>query len=60
MTEDFTPYMDGQNCTAVVLGNDSSAEKILLAFPETGTHAEECRKFLAFFRLYHKEASERF
>ena len=36
MTEDFTPYMDGQNCTAVVLGNDSSAEKILLAFPERG------------------------
>lgn len=54
--EGFIPYMDDRVCTAVVLGNDSFTEKIsgkkdeklLLAFPETGIHAEECNMFLEF------------
>jgi len=52
MTEGFTPYMDERKCTAVVLGDGSSCEKVLLAFPETGQHFEECRGFLTFLRLW--------
>ena len=52
----FHPYIDGNVCTAIVLGNDSFTEKVsgkkdeklLLAFPETGVHTEECNMFLEF------------
>lgn len=58
MVEGLTPYIDGNICTAVVLGNDSFTEKIsgkkdekrLLAFPDTGEHMEECEMFLEFLR----------
>ena len=60
MTEGFIPYMDGNVCTAVVLGNDSFIEKVngkkneklLLAFPETGGHTETCEMFLKFLEMY--------
>ena len=51
MTEGFASYMDEQTCTAIVLNDDNASEKVLLAFPETGQHWEECRKFLSFLRL---------
>lgn len=54
----FTPYIDGDVCTGIVLGNDSFTEKItgkkdeklLLAFPETGEHTKECEMFLSFLK----------
>lgn len=60
MAEGFVPYMDGDRCRAVVLGNDGFTEKIsgkkdeklLLAFPETGGHVEEGKMFLEFLRSY--------
>lgn len=53
-TGGFAPYMDDGQCTAVVLGSDSFTElvngkkdeKLLLAFPSSGKHVEESRKFL--------------
>lgn len=56
VAESFHPYIDGNVCTAIVLGNDSFTEKVsgkkdeklLLAFPETGLHTEECNMFLEF------------
>lgn len=50
MTEGFMPYMDEGKCTAIALSDNSGSEKVLLAFPETGQHPEECRKFLTFLR----------
>lgn len=58
MAEGFTYYMDENLCTAVVLGNDSFTEnrtgkkdeKLLLAFPDTGQHPEECVMFLKFLK----------
>ena len=57
-TEGLTAYMDSGKCTAVVLGNDSFTEllsgkkdeKLLLAFPSSGKHTEENRRFLAYMK----------
>lgn len=52
----FTAYQDGGECTAVVLGDDRlTKEKLLLAFPSTGAHPKEGRKFLEYLRKELKE-----
>lgn len=61
--EGVVPYMDENICTAIVLGNDSFTErisgkkdeKLLLAFPETGQHTEECEMFLEFLKNFNTE-----
>ena len=52
-TGGFEAYMDGEICTAAVLGADSGPnqeswqieEKLLLAFPSNGKHKDEADKF---------------
>lgn len=60
----FEPYMDDGICTAVVLGKDnftkivsgSETERLLLAFPKTGKHEENSKKFLRYFcEVYEKK-----
>lgn len=43
---DFKVYIDNGKETAVVLVNDNSDEKLLLAFPDTGKNSENCNAFL--------------
>ena len=56
--EGFTLYEDGENITAVEVENtllshyleNETGEKMLLAFPDTGQHEDECKAFLDFIR----------
>ena len=65
-TQGLTPYMDGDSCRAVLLGNDGFTErvsgkkdeKLLLAFPENGKHEEECRLFLQYLKNTEREGEE--
>lgn len=55
-TEGFERYMDGEDCTAVVLDTDhfmekacgKKGEKLLLAFPANAKHTEERGTFLSY------------
>lgn len=57
-TEGFTLYEDSGDITAVEVEDtmlsgyleNETGEKLLLAFPDTGQHEDECRAFLDFIR----------
>lgn len=65
-TEGLAPYLDDGVCTAVLLGYDTFTEKVsgkkdeklLLAFPDTGKHEEECRSFLQYLKDTEREGEE--
>lgn len=65
-TQGLTPYMDGNSCRAVLLGNDSFTErvsgkkdeKLLLAFPDNGKHEEACGLFLQYLKNIEREGEE--
>ncbi len=65
-TEGLVPYMDGDSCTAVLLGHDTftkkvsgkEGEKLLLAFPENGKHEETCKVFLQYLKNKEREGEE--